>query len=144
MSKVLAMDPNVDLWWVPKVDRELPENEQFRIKHRNLSAREEARITDNQIRSISKGKLSKMEYSVSSADLERCELTIKGWENFKFPENHPAKAGQEVPFSKDNIGLIPPDIRSEYVDFITKRDSKDTETTEEEGKFLGEAKTGQK
>jgi len=139
MSKVLAMDPTVEMYWVPKLDRDLPENEQFRIKYSSLTARQEAEITDNQIRSITKAKLSEYKFAVSSADLKRCEICIKGWENFRYPENHPTKPKQDVPFSKDNIGLIPPNIRAEFVAFITKRD--EIASPDEEGKDLGEAKT---
>ena len=78
MSKVLAMDPNVEQWWIPKTAKDEPENEQFKIQYKNLRAKEEALITDNQIESITKGKTSKYKYAVSSADLRRCELSIIG------------------------------------------------------------------
>ena len=137
MSKVLAMDPNVELWWIPKCDRDLPENEQFRLKYRNLTAREDASINDGMISSMTKGKRSEYKYRMSSSDLMRCELTIKGWEMFKYPLDHPTLANKDVPFTKENIGLLPQNIRQEYVSFITKRD----EIEDDEGEDLGEAKT---
>jgi len=141
MSKVLAMDPDVKQWWIPKVEKDEPENEQFRIEYKNLRAKEEARITDNQIESITKGKTSKYKYAVSSADLKRCYLSITGWENFKYPEKHPKKAGENVPFSEENIEMIPPNIRSEFVTFLTKRDEIATDDDDGEGEDLGDAKT---
>ena len=137
-SKVLAMDPTVEFWWVPKCDKDLPENEQFRIKYRHLTAREEASLSDNQISSVTKGKESRYKYSVSSTDLLRCEKTIIGWDNFFFPADHPTKASEPVPFAKENIGLVPPNIRGEFVGFITKRD--EAEDEDEAGTSLGEAK----
>lgn len=133
MSNILAMDPTVERWYVPKADRSLPENEQMRLKYRNLTAKEDAELSDNTIKSITTGKIQKSEILISSIDLKRCEKTIKGWEVFKYAADHPTKAGQDVPFSVDNIGFIPQNVRREYIDFITGRD--------QEEKELGEAKT---
>lgn len=139
MSKVLAMDPTVKFWWVPKCDRDEPENLQFRIEYRHLTAREEASLSDNQIESVTKGKTSRYKYSVSSTDLLRCEKSIVGWDNFKFPADHPTKAGEDVPFAKESIGLVPPNIRGEFVSFLTKRDE-EADDDDEGGNSLGEAK----
>jgi len=142
MSKVLAMDPTVELWWIPKCDQDEPEDQQFRIKHKYLTARDDAKTSDQMIKSYTKGKISKYEYLISSSDLKRCEMAIVGWVNFKYPENHPTKAGQEVPFSKENIGLIPPNIRSEFITYLTKRDEVESDDDGEgEDIDLGEAKT---
>lgn len=137
MSNVLAMDPTVDLWWTPKCDVKLPENEQLRIQYRHLTAREEAEFSDAQIKSLTKGKHSEYRFLMSSTDLKRCHQTIKGWENFTYPPNHPTKAGKAVPFTDENIDMLPLKIRSEFVDFLTGRDKDD----EEGGTDLGEAKT---
>lgn len=139
MSNVLALDPSVDQWFIPKCDKDLPEDQQFKIKFHYLDARDEAKINDAMIKSISKGKTSKYEYHVTSADLVRCEQSITGWEVFNYPTDHPdvAKRGKPVPFSKDNIRLIPSNIRSEYCAFLTKRNEM-PEEDEDEIK-LGEA-----
>lgn len=139
MSRVLAMDPTVELWWIPKCDRDLPETEQLKIKYKNLSARQEAEINDQQIKSLTKGKTSSYEYRVSMADLKRCELTISGWEGLKYPPEHPTKANMDCPFSKENVGCIPPNIRSEFVDFITKRKEMAEDEEEASETTLGEA-----
>jgi len=136
MSNVTAMDPTVDLWWVPECDKELPEDQQLRLKYRNLPAKKEALITDEQIQSSTKGKTSKYQYRVSMADLKRCEIMIVGWENFNYGSNHPTKKGQPVPFSVDNIGMLPTKIRSEFVTFVTGRDEPEEE---EDSIDLGEA-----
>ena len=139
MSNVLAMDPTVELWWTPKCDADLPAEEQFRIKHKYLSARDEARTNDQMIKSVSKGKTSKYEYLISTADLNRCEKSIVGWSGFKYPADHPTKAGEDVPFETANIGVIPPNIRSEFVGYLTKRDEVEADE-DDDGSDLGEVK----
>ena len=130
MSKVVAMDPTAELKWVPKVDRELPEKDQLKILYHPLNMREDAKLTDEQIKSIQKGKRSEYRYMLQQSDIKRMEMTIIGWENFVYPD------GKKVPYSLENIAVIPPEIRKEYVEYITGR----TREAEEDDD-LGEAQT---
>jgi hypothetical protein len=133
MSNIRALDPTAQLTFVPKADTTLAEKEQLKIFYRVLSMKEEAEISDAQIRSMQKGKRSEYSFLISTADIKRMELSIKGWENFFYPDNHPTKKGGAVPFAIDNIGLIPQEVRREFVSKLTGRD--------EEGDDAGEAKT---
>jgi len=135
MSKVLAMDPTVELFWIPDCDKD--EEVKLKIKFHYLTARDEAKINDQMIETMTKGKTSKNKYLISTADLKRCELSIIDWENFLYGEDHPTLAGKPVPFSTMNIGLLPPNIRSEFTSFLTKKDEIDDE---EDDTDLGEAK----
>ena len=138
MSNVLAMDPTVKLKWSPKIDNDLPEDERFVIIYNHLDMRKAAVVDDEQIRSIQKGKkTSEFKYLVGQADVKRLELSITGWENFIYPKGHP-DADKPVPFAPSNITLIPPEIRREFVNFLTGRDR---EAEEDEGTDLGEATT---
>lgn len=136
MSRVLAMDPNATLKWVPKVDRDLPEKEQFTILYHPLDMRADAKFNDDQIRNITKGRKSKMEYLVNQIDVKRMEEAITGWENFDYPD------GKPVPFSKENIATIPPEIRGEFVTHITGRDRAKDEEDSDGNEDLGEAQVG--
>ena len=137
MSNIKAMDPSSKSKWVPKCDRSLPEAEQFTITYSPLRMKDEANISDDQIQSITKGKKSQYKYQLNRADVKRMELTIKGWDNFEYPTDHD-DAGKPVPFSIENIELIPQEIRREYITDITGRENEDDD--EEEGDTnLGEA-----
>lgn len=139
MSNVRAMDPKSKLTWVPKVDRQLPESEQFKIFYHPLDMRKDAEITDRQIESISKGKRSKFKYLVSMSDVKRLELCTVGWEGLIYPDEHEL-AGQAVPFAVENITLIPSEIRREFIEDITGR-KKEAESDDEGDEELGEAET---
>ena len=136
MSKVRAMDPEATLPWYPECDEDLPEKDRLTIFYNPLDMHKEAEIADNQIKSVMKGRKSESKYLVNKSDVKRMELSISNWKNFLVPENHPNKelAGKPVPFEKENIRLLPPDIRSEFVGFLTGRDRDDKEETD-----LGEA-----
>jgi len=136
MSNVLAMDPTVIMPWVPKVDNKLPKNQQLTIMYKQLDMKESALFDDDQIKNIQKKKTTEYKYLISQMDIKRIEATIKDWKNFKYPIEHPELSGKDVPFSLENITLLPPEIRREYVNFITGRDR-----DAEEGEDLGEAQT---
>jgi len=137
MSHITAMDPSVEYEWIPKQDRKLPKEEQLTVIYHPLDMRQEAEISDEQIKSMTKGKTSEQKYLISQADLKRMELSICGWKNFDYPEHHPEHGGQSVPFSKDRIGLLPQKVRADFVSFLTGRDDED----EDNPLNLGEAKT---
>jgi hypothetical protein len=128
------MDPTAELSWVPKIDKDVPKKEQFTILYHPLDMRKEAKISDNQIKNIQKGRKSIYEYLVSQADISRMENSIIGWKNFDYPDGG-EESGKPVPFSLENIAMIPPEIRREYVTFITGREREANEEDDE----LGEA-----
>ena len=136
MSNVKAMDPNAQMNWVPKIDRELPVEEQLTIIYRPLKMSEEAEISDNQISQIQKGRKSQYKYLVSQADIKRITKAIVDWKNLEYPEGHES-AGKPVPYCKENIELIPPEVRTEFVTFLTGRDR----ISDDEDDDLGEAET---
>lgn len=138
MSKVRAMDPDATLPWCPECDEDLKEAERLTIFYNPLDMHKEADIADNQIKSVMKGRKSESRYLVNKSDVKRMILSINNWKNFFFPDNHPNKeiAGKAVPFSQENIRLLPPEIRSEFVGFLTGRDRDDEK---DDGKDLGEA-----
>jgi hypothetical protein len=117
------MDPKAILPWYPEIDKDLPEAERFTILYSPLDMRDEAQLNDGQIKTVIKGKKSNYEYKINQADVTRLEKSIKGWKNLDYPANHPNKelAGKPAPYCMENIALIPPDIRREYIDFLTGR-----------------------
>lgn len=127
------MDPTVESVWVPKVDRELPVKEQFQILYKPLDRRTEAKISDEQIQSDQKGRKSTYKYKLSQADNRRLDESITGWKNFNYPTTHPNAdlAGKPVIFSRENIDLLPPEVRVEFISFVTGRDRLDAEEGEE-------------
>jgi len=135
MSNVRAMDPNSVARWSPKIDRDLPENERFTIHYKPLRMREEAEIADNQISQVTKGRTSQYSFLLNKSDVKRLERAIVGWDNLPYPAGH-KNAGEVVPFSTENIEMIPPEVRQEVLEDLTGR-KKLAETEEEE---LGEAK----
>ena len=126
------MDPTAEREFVPKEDQKLPKEEQLVIIYKMPDMRKMAEINDNQILSKSKGKITNMQYLVSMADIKRLEISICDWKNFLFPSDH-ASADQPVPFDVKNITMLPPEVREEFIDFLTGK--KKEEETE-----LGEAK----
>ena len=135
-SNVRAMDPSAQYKWSSKLDKDIPPKERFTILYHPLDMHDEAAIADEQIKSKTKGRTSEYKYLMSRADIKRMELSIIGWENFYYPEEHEEMPGKEVPFSKENIGLIPQGVRAEFVDDLTGRDR-----DEDDGIDLGEART---
>lgn len=138
MSNIVALDPKIEMSWVPKEDRGLPKEEQLTLIFRYLDMHDEAKINDELLRSQTKGKVSEYHYKISSADVKRLELSIAGWRNFNYAPDHP-NAGQAVPFNKQNITLLPQNVRTDFLAFLTKRD--EAQEGEDEGEDLGEAKT---
>lgn len=133
MSNIRAIDPSAEMEFVPKEDKDLPKSEQLTIIYKQPTMKQMAEINDDQILSKSKGKITNYQYLISRADIRRLEISIVGWKNFLFPKGH-AKAEMPVPFSVENITMLPPNVRDEFVDHITGR--KKEEETE-----LGEAVT---
>jgi len=130
MSNVRAMDPKAISVWSPKIDKSLPDDEKLKIKYHPLDMRQEAAITDEQIKSTSK-KSGNSEYKFLSnqADIKRMELMIVDWDNFLYPEGH-EKENQPVVFNKENIGLLPLSIRKEFVDEVAGRNIEDEDEIE--------------
>jgi hypothetical protein len=129
MSHITAMDPTIEATWIPKVDRELAEKEQLQILYKPLDMRTEAKISDDQIQSFQKGRKSEYKYRISQADIRRLEETITGWKNFNYPANYPDtdKANKPVTFSRENIMMLPPETRLEFISFVTGRERTDAE-----------------
>lgn len=134
MSHVLAMDPKAKMTWVPKVDRDLPVADQFKIFYNPLDIHRAAEISDGQMISMSKGRKQEYKFATSKMDVKRLEEMIKGWEGLKYPKGHEYE-DKVAPYSLENITLIPEGIRREFLDDITGRDNIEGEDD------LGEAQT---
>lgn len=116
MPKILAMDPTVEDMWNSKIDADIAQAERFWIKYHALNMKDEATISDSQFESEQKGKKSNLKYKISMADIKRMELSIVDFGNLT------DKNGKKVPYSKENITIIPPAVRTEFVTFLTGRD----------------------
>lgn len=140
MSNVTAMDPQTQLTWAPKCDKELPSEEQLKIYYNPIDMHKEAKISDAQIKSITKGRKSQYNYLIGQADVQRLVLAIVGWDNFNYPDGH-EQAGKPCPYCKENITCLPPEIRQEFIEDLTGRKRlADEEDDNDEGNDLGEAK----
>ena len=135
MSNITAIDPSVERRFVPKADVNLPVDEQLTLIYKQPTMSQMASVTDNQILSKTKGKTTDYKYLISQADIRRVELSLVGWVNFLFPADHPKTPNEVVPFSKENITMLPADIRDEFVNNLTGRDKDDEDKDDE----LGEA-----
>jgi len=136
-SNVRAMDPKARYNWSSKLDKDISPTDRFTIIYHPLDMHESAAISDEQIKSKTKGRTSEYKYLMSRADIKRMELSIIDWKNFYYPEDHEEFPGKPVPFSKENIGLIPEGVRAEFVDDLTGRNKDE----DEDGIDLGEART---
>lgn len=111
MSKVIGLDPKAERTFIPKCDRELPENEQIKFKVRLLTISESAAIRDNQYEVKGLGKERTEKIKVASSEIKVLEMCLLGWDNFLDDGKKP------IVFNKANFEFIPSNIRSEICDF---------------------------
>ncbi len=117
---ITAVDPNEIVDYVPKCDRELPEEKQTVFMLSILKASDAARMEDSLTETSLGGKKeNKMRIRSGSKVLDALRGGLKGFRNFRGAD------GNEIAWRenagtphKDVIDAIPPKIRRELAEFI--------------------------
>lgn len=130
MSNVVGLNPSTVRIYVPKCDRDLPEEEQLKFKVRMLRARESAKFRDEiyEIKGLGKKRTERLRSG--SHELRVLYACLEGWENFTDED------GKEIEFKKrkgsegdiiDNVDFIPDEIRAELARYCSRENEIDEE-----------------
>lgn len=101
--KPVLMDQ--EMLYVPKCDRDLPEEEQTKFILKPIGARDAASLQDNATETHLAGKDGDtvMRMKSGSQALKALSLGVKGWMDFKGPD------GNDIPW-RENAGKPHPDV----------------------------------
>jgi len=128
-----AIDTQSTFRYVPKCDRDLPEEEQTVFVLRYMDARQAAKMEDQAVEGAvsGKGTDTALKFRSGSKVLQALEHGLRGWENFRDAQ------GNEIPFRENNgkprpecFDAIPPSVRRELANVIIDG----SEMTEDEEK----------
>ncbi|MCF8719211.1 hypothetical protein [Nitrospina gracilis] len=116
-----AIDPSATFEYVPKCDRDLPEEAQTVFILKYMDARQAAKMEDQAVEGAvsSKGDDTSLRFRSGSKVLQALEYGLRGWRNFQ------DKGGNEIPFREnngkprpENFDAIPPSVRRELANVI--------------------------
>jgi len=112
-----AIDPNILVDYVPKDERDKPEDEKTIFKVKFMTAGNNALLRDETYDVVGTGKQRKEMLRTGTVELKALRQGLKGWNsNFVDSDNEPI-IFDESQIDK-MIDMIPPVVRTEISDFI--------------------------